>query len=322
MYCNRCGANNPDGYRYCAACGCELGPRVEPNQDVYQQNQWQAQPEAQYQQNVQYQQNPQYYQNNDYYQPAQDYGGAPNRQGDKKKTAIIIVCVAVAVYLAIMGAVGFHYISTKDSDETTKKTTSSRYDVDDEDEDEDDEKETTEKTTAAPTTTKSNKDNYGNIKPDNYYDGNTYYVNDDDGLYLRKGPGTGYDDITVLDKGVKVVVRGSNNDNRDWYYVYVESEGEYGWVNNTYLSTSRPSSSSSNSGYIRYSSSFILHVNDREGLYLRERPTTSAYYITLIPYQRSVEVLGYAASDSSWYYVRTYVDGRYQYGYCYKYYLS
>lgn len=326
MYCNRCGANNPEGYRYCAACGWELGPVVEPEPNVYPQNQWQAQPDMHYQQNGQYQQNQPYYQNNDYYQPNQNYGGGSNNgQGNKKNTALIIVCVAIAVYLSIMGAFGLHYVTTKDSDDNTKKSSASRYkdDTDDEDEDEDEEdeeEETTKKQTTTATTTKNDKDNYGNVKPDNYFDGGTRYVSDDAGLHLRSGPGTSYSSRTVLDYGEKMYIRGSHSSSYDWCYVYVESMGVYGWVYSAYISSSRPSSSSS--GYIRYSSSFVLHVNDREGLYLRTQPSTSASYITLIPYQRSVEVLGYAASDSSWYYVRTYVDGRYQYGYCYKYYLS
>lgn len=338
MYCGKCGRNNPDNYRYCMGCGNDLTTGTSTGyQNGYQtgyqqQNQWNAQSDN----NAQYgQQNGQYYSGSQYGQTQQNY--PVNNGGDnKKKTIIALVCVAVVIYLAIMGVAGAYFVDKKDSDKSSKSS-ASRYDkdYDDEDEDEEDDEDidedeededetTTKKATTKPvTTTQSNKDNYGNIKPDNYYDGSTFYVNDEAGLHLRKGPGTGYDSSTVLDYGEKVVVRGSYSNDYDWYYVYVESEGTYGWVYNAYLSRSRPSSSNSNTTYyIRYSSSFVQYVNTGEGLYLRERPSTNASYIALLPYQKSVEVLGYAVDDSSWYYVRTYLDGSYYYGYCYKYYLS
>ncbi|MDR1815175.1 MAG: SH3 domain-containing protein, partial [Clostridiales Family XIII bacterium] len=61
-------------------------------------------------------------------------------------------------------------------------------------------------------------------------------VSSDEGLRLRKGPGTDYDVLTLLSKGEKLSVLGISASSPDWTYVRYDTYE--GWVASQYLTFS------------------------------------------------------------------------------------
>lgn len=281
MYCKSCGHKNEDSAKICIECGKEMN---DTETIVFYSES-----------------SDELYDMDDDYETLETDYGRGNRGPNKVVTVIFSIILVICI--GIVGAVGFYFVKGKNSSVMSESV------------------ENTDSVTSVEDNSSQATDNYGNVKPDNYCNGDTYYVDDDEGLFLRKGPDSDYEYEEILYSGEKVALRGNNDDDDDWYYVYVESMGKYGWINKNYLTETKPAAAKEN-GYITYNASFTRYVSADDGLYLREGPSTSSDEITLLEYKKSVEVIGYAKSDKSWYYVRSYINGSYWYGYCHKDYLS
>ena len=176
----------------------------------------------------------------------------------------------------------------------------------------------TETTKKVETTTKAKNekptDSKGIVEPDEYMLGEVFYVQPREGLYLRKGPGTSYSYIALLDQGVAMTEIGRRSDSPGWCYVRLMNGSTYGWVCADYISLSNHYTGGLNE-YYKYSNSFTTVVLEREGVNLRTGASTNTTRLGTIPYMRNVTVLGYSAYDANWLYVSVYLDGRTQYGY-------
>lgn len=145
MFCNKCGAQLPDGTQFCNICGA---PQVQPTQNGYEQPVQPVQPV--YEQPVQptYEQpgyNPQV--PPQYPTPAMP----PQNNGGKNKNVIVIAIIAViaviAIVVGILFGTGVIGGKDKDKDDDDDKTSKS-----DEKKDDEDKEDTTEPDTMPPTT--------------------------------------------------------------------------------------------------------------------------------------------------------------------------
>lgn len=258
------------------------------------------------------------------------------KERNDRLSSLLCVCAAVLVVVMI-GVAGVKFYNSykvekavsKDisEKEATEKTVSEYEEVTTE--------KTTEKTTTTtkptttkptttkPTTTKENrpKDADGIVMPDKSILGNKYFVNAEDGLYLRKGPDTQYDSIIRLVRGEALAMSGERADAPGWYYVFVSRSGEKGWVKSQELVT-RFYEPDNMGKYFEYKTPRKNKVNEPEGLNLRTKPTTSAEILGTIPDKREVEIYGYSAYDSDWLYISVYLDGKTQKGYVHGDYLT
>lgn len=97
----------------------------------------------------------------------------------------------------------------------------------------------------------------------NEYAGGTITVNCDK-LNVRRGPGTGYGVLAVIDRGEKKKVLGSEkNGTMLWYKIEFGRDG--GWVMSTYVVFERPARAASSSG-----------ISARPASAVSSRPATSA----------------------------------------------
>ena len=224
MFCNKCGAQLPDGTQFCSNCGApqvpaQPEPQAQPQQPVY---------EAQQQPTYEMPQQPQqpYGAGNQPYQPVQPVMPPQNDDGKKKKAIIIAVVAVIAVIAIVVGILfGTGVIGGKDKEDEDDKTT-----VSDEKKDEQEEKDSTEPDTTPATsstepsskadttqqsgalngstvvftlTTKFDDSRFSNIYPSNF----TFY---DDGTADFEGDSCTYiDDDTTLtikaDDGITIV---------------------------------------------------------------------------------------------------------------------
>lgn len=131
----------------------------------------------------------------------------------------------------------------------------------------------------------------------------TMYINTEDGLMLRKGPGTDKDIIRLLTYGEEISVEKIEN---DWAYTTVD--GSSGWCSVEYLTVNKNDikKSESKSGTAvdadklvqpenRADEGFHGHVDEPEGLNMRYGPGTDYDIITAIP--DKAEVIEYGWKD-------------------------
>lgn len=246
--------------------------------------------------------------------------GSKIAAGDNKKSMIIIVGVCCAVVVSAILAVAvvaknsggsFGNNDLQPGEIVVNSTTSKGESTTKKDED------TTTKTTTA-TTAKSEKDSKGIVNPDNNMSTQLYYVQPEEGLFLREGPGQQYNKITLLDEGTAIIGSGKKSGISNWMYVRVQNNSYYGWVCTDYISTSKTTNTTkaSVSGDYYSCSSYKAVVNDREGLNIRDLPDKYVGdIIDTIPYNREVTVLGNARYNSAWFYVKVQLDGKTLYGF-------
>lgn len=274
MYCSNCGKQVNENEKFCSECGKML---AEPEQSVQSETVEKSEVPV-----------------------------AKNNRG-----VIIGLCAVIAILAVCIVAVFASGFMLGIKDEKTVVSTIEALK-----EETTAEKETTTKkaNTAVTNVTAKPTDSKGIVTPDYYTSEGYYYVKPKEGLFIRKGPGTNYGEITLLDRGVCVQYKGSRADSPGWYYVTVNSSAITGWVSAEYLTSTNPDSSMINK-YYSYSKSFTGRVSEREGLNLRSGASTSSYIYDVIPKDRTVTVLGYSAYDSDWIYISVYLDGRTQYGF-------
>lgn len=91
---------------------------------------------------------------------------------------------------------------------------------------------TTENTTQATTTKKEEPVSHNLTETDKY----TAVITAEEGVYMREGPGTSYKALTVLGKGEKVTVLGTDKENSVW--TYVKFGDMKGYIYGSYLEKS------------------------------------------------------------------------------------
>ncbi len=112
----------------------------------------------------------------------------------------------------------------------------------------------------------------------------TRYVNTSVGLNLRKGPSTSYSIITKLADKTEVKVHSTSN---GWSKVTVG--GNTGYVSSTYLTSTKPSTSTV--------TTTTRYVNSSSGLNLRTGPSTSNSIITKLADKTEVKV---SSTSNGW----------------------
>ncbi|MBQ4267947.1 MAG: SH3 domain-containing protein [Clostridia bacterium] len=168
---------------------------------------------------------------------------------------------------------------------------------------------TTRPTTTKPTTTKpgTTKDPYGINdvevkKPSNYVKSYTGYVTAE-GLNMRAKPTTSSDRVLYLSKGADVKVLAKEN---GFLYVYSNRYGVSGWVSAAYISTSRPTETTSKlyTGTVQpdvKTAAKTMHTT--YSLNIRKGPSTSYPSVQIIATGYPVKVLGSKSGVSGWVYV-------------------
>lgn len=241
--------------------------------------------------------------------------GTAAQKTERKNNALIIgLCCAVAILVVGIFVVGVflgksdgYKIQVDAPAESTEAT----------------EMSTTKKpveTTVKVTTTKASgtkpTDSKGIVEPDYPMLGSIYYVEPEEGLYLRKGPGKQYADLSILKQGTAMTEIGNRADSPGWTYVRLMDGVTCGWVSTAYLTYSNPNTDPELLyRYYYYSNRIDTVVLDKEGLNLRTGASRDCRRLGTIPYMRTVTVIGYSAYDVNWLYVSVYLDGRTQYGY-------
>ena len=238
-----------------------------------------------------------------------------NEKGEKKKyTAVIaVVCGVIAVAGIFIAGIS---IGKMDRDNSMKISDASASTDSAEEKTTEEEKSTTKKEeTTTASTTKPEFDSNGIMNPDKDVDGGVLYIQTEDGLYIRKGPDTKYEDMKLLKKGTAIIKEGTKNGVSEWAYVRLKDDSEiYGWVNTRYIYTRKPDISLT-AGYDSCAN-FKAVVNDEEGLNLRSLPDKDKGSIEgTISYNREITVLGYAHYDASWFYVKAELSGKTEYGF-------
>ena len=131
------------------------------------------------------------------------------------------------------------------------------------------------------------------------------YVNAEDGLLLRKGPGKENDVVSVLTYGQKIQVEKTEN---GWAYTTVD--GNKGWCSTDYLTenkieTKSGSKPSDPNKLVKPKNTAVNgyhgHVEAKEGLNLRYGPGEDYNVIDVIPDQTELTELGW---DEGWVYVQ------------------
>ncbi len=150
------------------------------------------------------------------------------------------------------------------------------------------------------------------VLPDSYIDGGTKSVKPSVGLRLRYGPSESYDIITVLPCGTNVDIIGVSGV-QVWVYVYCSNLKMNGWVYEEYLSSS--ASSGDKLGVSYYTNTYTARVEPSVGLNLRNGPAQNYDVITLLPYNKTLTVMGQSTYDKNWLYVQVTVDGNDIYGF-------
>ncbi len=168
---------------------------------------------------------------------------------------------------------------------------------------------TTRPTTTKPATTKPNTttDPYGINdvtvkKPTNYVKSYTAYVTAE-GLNMRAKPTTSSDRVLYLSKGADVKVLAKEN---GFLYVYSNRYGVSGWVSAAYISTSRPTETTSKlyTGTVQpdvKTAAKTMHTT--YSLNIRKGPSTSYPSVQIIATGYPVKVLGSKSGVSGWVYV-------------------
>ena len=168
---------------------------------------------------------------------------------------------------------------------------------------------TTRPTTTKPSTTKpgTTKDPYGINdvevkKPSNYVKSYTGYVTAE-GLNMRAKPTTSSDRVLYLSKGADVKVLAKEN---GFLYVYSNRYGVSGWVSAAYISTSRPTETTSKlyTGTVQpdvKTAAKTMHTT--YSLNIRKGPSTSYPSVQIIATGYPVKVLGSKSGVSGWVYV-------------------
>lgn len=168
---------------------------------------------------------------------------------------------------------------------------------------------TTKPTTTVPATTKPNTttDPYGINdvavkKPSNYVKSFTGYVTAE-GVNMRSKPTTSSDRVLFLSKGADVKVLAKEN---GFYYVYSNRYGVSGWVSSAYISTSRPTETTSKlyTGTVQpdvKTTPKTMHTT--YSLNIRKGPSTSYPSVQIIATGYPVKVIGSKSGVSGWVYV-------------------
>ncbi|MEM5598603.1 SH3 domain-containing protein [Niallia circulans] len=112
----------------------------------------------------------------------------------------------------------------------------------------------------------------------------------ENGLRLRKGPGTNYQVITTLGEGIEVTILSTNN---DWYQISTDLGS--GWVHNDYL-LFEDSSIHTETGVQEKPKQEIATVTEDQ-INLRSNPSTSAEIIGKISIGTVITII---AEESNW----------------------
>ncbi len=168
---------------------------------------------------------------------------------------------------------------------------------------------TTKPATTKPATTKPNTttDPYGINdvtvkKPSSYIKSYTGYVTAE-GLNMRAKPTTSSDRVLYLSKGADVKVLAKEN---GFLYVYSNRYGVSGWVSASYISTSRPTETTSKlyTGTVQpdvKATQKVMHTT--YSLNIRKGPSTSYPSVQIIATGYPVKVIGSKSGVSGWVYV-------------------
>ena len=168
---------------------------------------------------------------------------------------------------------------------------------------------TTKPATTKPATTKPNTttDPYGINdvtvkKPSSYIKSYTGYVTAE-GLNMRAKPTTSSDRVLYLSKGADVKVLAKEN---GFLYVYSNRYGVSGWVSASYISTSRPTETTSKlyTGTVQpdvKATQKVMHTT--YSLNIRKGPSTSYPSVQIIATGYPVKVIGSKSGVAGWVYV-------------------
>ncbi len=278
MVCPQCNAMVSKRDEVCPLCGAQLNTQTQQPQQTFS-------PPVQ--------------------QPVQQpFPPVPKPVTSKKSKAGIVV--AVIAVLAVIGVAIAISSSEKPSSQTDNDTAYDSHGSVSENK-----KETTENAAA------SGEENilaeYSSlVLPDGYIDGGTKSVEPSVGLRLRYGPSESYDIITVLPCGTNVDIIGVSGV-EGWVYVYCSNLKMNGWVSEQYLTNSSFSTDKLAVSY--YTDTYTVRVEPSVGLNMRNGPSQSYDVMTLLPYNKTLTVMGKSDYDKSWLYVRVTVDGNEIFGF-------
>lgn len=330
MNCPKCQYPLPSDITVCPNCGTIIPQNSSySNSPVDHQPQYNSQP--QYEPQPQYNAQPQY-------DSQPQYVPQPAPQKSSGSTKIVVAVIAVILAVAIIGVGAFFVVRTVNADkEDTKTSQSSDDEGEDEDEKKDkdddkgDEEDTTEEKTEPSETSyngnSSSDDSQSIVEPNIKYTAAVYYVTPKEGLILRTGPSKDYSRILTISYSSVVEVRGGCDTADDWVYVYYPKGNRYGWVNDNYISSEKPTTQS-NYDYrdklevSYYNTTGYGTVMPKEGLILRKGPSKSYARILTMPQYSGVTIYGYSTYDSSWLYISYYKNGTYYYGFAHRDYIS
>lgn len=253
-----------------------------------------------------------YYPQQEYYQNYQQPYEAPK----KKNNTLMIVLIAVAAVL-VVGVFAVVGLLAKGGNKSTGDDPVLPPGV---------VQSTEEETTLADFEYKGNlieetEPDDSIVEPDFLYNERTLYIEPEEGLILREGPGQKFNKILTIPYGKAVTIKGGNNGNDDWVYIFYS--GDYGWVYSEFLSESKPTKDYDTgvdnrygvNEYYSYTYSFTAVVSPSKGLNIRTGASTSSESLVVLPKGTEVTVLGCSAYNSDWYYVYCYYKGGYYYGF-------
>ncbi len=242
------------------------------------------------------------------------YTNGNEKSSSGNKNALIIAIIAVAAVIVVCLVAIVITLANNNSNNNSVITTQSTT-------------QSTTQTTVPDTTTTSVYTPSGYTSPDYAVAEYTQYVTADVGLILRRDPyQSDTNKVYTIKYRQAVTVMGRSNYATDW--VYVRHNGNYGWVNSQYLSSSMPSAATTRSNsyssdeYFSYTYSWGAYVKPSAGLNIRSRATTSAYSYAVLPKGTYLTVLGYSAYNNDWYYVSAYYKGTTYYGFVHSDYVS